>query len=59
MFHVLRSGAGGRRQGGHDPIQGGLVVRGDAILARYNPPFTPWFLRRNEVLVPVARLDKR
>lgn len=25
----------------------------DRILAFYNPPFTPWFLRRNEVLYPV------
>lgn len=33
----------------------GLATRGDAVLARYNPPFTPWFLRRNEVLIPVAR----
>jgi len=32
----------------------GLAVRGDPVLARYNPPFTPWFLRRNEVLIPVA-----
>jgi hypothetical protein len=37
----------------------GLAARGDPVLARYNPPFTPWFLRRNEVLIPVARLDKR
>lgn len=37
----------------------GLIVRGDATLARYNPPFTPWFLRRNEVLIPVAQLAKR
>ncbi len=36
----------------------GLVVRGDATLARYNPPFTPWFLRRNEVLIPVAAFAK-
>ena len=25
-----------------------------AVWARYNPPFTPWFWRRNEILVPVA-----
>jgi hypothetical protein len=33
----------------------GLVVRGEPMLARYNPPFTPWFMRRNEVLIPVGR----
>jgi hypothetical protein len=27
---------------------------GDPIWARYNPPFTPWFLRRNEILIQVA-----
>jgi hypothetical protein len=32
----------------------GLITRGDPVLARYNPPFTPWFMRRNEVLIPVA-----
>jgi hypothetical protein len=31
----------------------GLIVVGDPIWARYNPPFTPWFLRRNEILIPV------
>jgi hypothetical protein len=31
----------------------GLAIRGEPILARYNPPFTPWFMRRNEVLIPV------
>jgi SOUL heme-binding protein len=30
-----------------------LAVAGDPIWARYNPPFTPWFLRRNEILIPV------
>ena len=30
----------------------GLVPVGEAtVYARYNPPWTPWFLRRNEVLV--------
>jgi effector-binding domain-containing protein len=32
----------------------GLAAAGDPVLARYNPPFTPWFMRRNEVLIPVA-----
>jgi len=30
-----------------------LHPAGDYTFARYNPPFMPWFLRRNEVLVPV------
>ena len=29
-------------------------VIGGPVWARYNPPFMPWFLRRNEVLVPIA-----
>ena len=29
------------------------VVCGEAVWARYNPPFWPGFLRRNEVLIPV------
>ena len=33
----------------------GLKATGEPILARYNPPFMPSFLRRNEVLIPVAR----
>jgi SOUL heme-binding protein len=33
----------------------GLAVAGEPVIARYNPPFMPTFLRRNEVLVPVRR----
>jgi len=31
----------------------GYTIVGDPIWARYNAPFTPWFLRRNEILIPV------
>ncbi len=30
-----------------------LVAAGEPVWARYNAPFTPWFLRRNEILVPL------
>ena len=30
-----------------------LKVTGEDIFARYDPPFQLWFLRRNEVLIPV------
>lgn len=33
----------------------GLGPIGEPVLARYDPPFMPSFLRRNEVLIPVAR----
>jgi hypothetical protein len=30
-------------------------VPGDsAIIARYDAPFIPWFMRRNEVLIPLV-----
>jgi hypothetical protein len=35
-------------------MQKGLSIAGEPVFARYNPPFLPWFLRRNEVLIPVA-----
>jgi hypothetical protein len=35
----------------------GLRAVGEAVYARYNPPFTPWFMRRNEVMIPVARVE--
>lgn len=30
-----------------------IKTRGAPLLARYNGPFTPWFLRRNEVMIDV------
>lgn len=30
-----------------------LAPLGGMELARYNSPFTPWFLRRNELIVPI------
>lgn len=33
--------------------QNGLKPVGESVFARYNPPFMPWFLRRNEILIPV------
>jgi hypothetical protein len=32
----------------------GWAVAGAAGWARYNAPFIPWFLRRNEILIPVS-----
>lgn len=29
-------------------------VAGQPVWARYDDPFTPWFLRRNEILIPVT-----
>lgn len=31
----------------------GVEITGEPELARYNSPFTPWFMRRNEIIVPV------
>jgi hypothetical protein len=27
----------------------GVATQGEPVLARYNAPFTPWFMRRNEI----------
>ena len=35
----------------------GLAAAGDPVWARYNAPFTPWFLRRNEILVPLEKRE--
>jgi hypothetical protein len=32
----------------------GLRAAGPASLARYNPPWTLWFMRRNEIMIPLA-----
>jgi effector-binding domain-containing protein len=32
-----------------------LKIVGEEVWARYNPPFTLWFLRRNEILIPVEQ----
>jgi hypothetical protein len=35
-----------------------LTIVGNPVWARYNAPYTPWFLRRNEILIPVdANID--
>lgn len=36
----------------------GYEVKGEPIIARYDPPFKPAFLRRNEVLIPVRKTEK-
>ncbi len=33
----------------------GWTQKGAAVWARYDPPFMPWFLRRNEVLIPIKQ----
>jgi hypothetical protein len=38
-------------------VQKRLTIVGDPVWARYNPPFTPWFLRRNEILIPVRAVN--
>jgi len=30
-----------------------IQAEGKAIYARYNPPWTPWFMRRNEILLQI------
>ncbi len=35
----------------------GLVAASEPVWARYDPPFKPWFLRTNEILVEVGTRD--
>ncbi|KKJ93415.1 heme-binding protein [Micromonospora sp. HK10] len=39
---------------GRAVIAAGLRPTGAVRYARFDPPWTPWFLRRNEVVLPVA-----
>lgn len=34
-------------------LKNNLKSSGEASWARYDPPFKPWFMRRNEILIPV------
>ena len=36
-------------------VKRGLIKAGEPVWARYDPPFMPWFLRRNEVLIPIEK----
>jgi hypothetical protein len=36
-----------------------LVATGPPSLARYNPPWTPWFMRRNEIMIPIKEPESR
>ncbi len=36
----------------------GLTITGEAVWARFNAPYTPWFMRRNEVQIPVVSAQK-
>ncbi len=31
-----------------------VQATGEPVWARYNAPFVPWFMRRNEIMIPVA-----
>ena len=38
-------------------VERGLEPRSEPIWARYDPPFMPWFLRRNEIMIEVREPD--
>jgi hypothetical protein len=37
--------------------QRGLEPQGEPVWARYDPPFAPWFMRRNEIIIEVREPD--
>jgi effector-binding domain-containing protein len=38
--------------------ENGLKAAGEPVWARYNAPFTPWFMRRNEILIPLGEVER-
>jgi SOUL heme-binding protein len=36
----------------------GFLADGLPLLARYNPPWTPWFMRRNEMWLPLGAVSE-
>ena len=40
-------------------VAAGFVPVGPARCARFHPPFTPWFLRRNEVVQDMTRAPRQ
>jgi len=44
--HLAQLGAAMKREG--------LEAKGEPVWARYDPPFKPWFLRTNEILIEVG-----
>jgi hypothetical protein len=37
----------------------GIETSGDFIVAGYNPPWVPWFLARNEIMVEIKMIDDK
>jgi hypothetical protein len=37
----------------NDLYKNNIKILGAPIFARYNAPFVPWFLRRNEVMIQI------
>jgi hypothetical protein len=36
-------------------VKSEIRAAGEPVWARYDPPFKPWFMRRNEILIPVQQ----
>ena len=36
-------------------VKSEIKAAGEPVWARYDPPFKPWFMRRNEILIPVQQ----